>query len=117
MRTTGGMPIAPGMEGKVRPLDTPAGPAEDDEPETKVIQIWRCTFCGYQAEVPKGTDMDTFVCPCASRSVLASSSSCARRSFPSDETVSLSNCLITGWLLQISDKRARRCLPHYLDVR
>ena len=63
VRTTGGMPIAPGMEGKVRPLDTPAGPAEDDEPETKVIQIWRCTFCGYQAEVPKGTDMDTFVCP------------------------------------------------------
>lgn len=63
VRTKGGMPIAPGMEGKVRPLDTPAGPADDDGPTTKVIQIWRCTFCGYQAEVPKGTDMDTFVCP------------------------------------------------------
>ena len=61
IRTQGGVPIAPGMEGKVAQEEVPAH-AESEE-KTKVIQIWRCTFCGYQAEVPKGTDMDTFVCP------------------------------------------------------
>lgn len=63
VRTAGGMPIAPGMEGKVREEAPLASHAADDKPKTKVIQVWRCTFCGYQAEVPKGTDMDTFVCP------------------------------------------------------
>ncbi|MEE8722655.1 MAG: MBL fold metallo-hydrolase [Eggerthellaceae bacterium] len=48
------------------PLTPP--PARDLPPvpgaaNTKVMQVWRCTFCGYQAEVPKGTDMSTFVCP------------------------------------------------------
>ncbi len=60
--TSGGVPIAPGMEAKVVEKAEAPKPA-DDKPKTKVIQIWRCTFCGYQAEVPKGTDMDTFVCP------------------------------------------------------
>lgn len=55
-----GMPIAPGMENKVVAEETPAA---TNLQQTEVIQVWRCTFCGYQAEVPKGTDMDTFVCP------------------------------------------------------
>jgi len=61
VRTKGGVPIAPGMEEKVTQEEVPER-AEGEE-KTKIIQIWRCTFCGYQAEVPKGTDMDTFVCP------------------------------------------------------
>lgn len=62
MRTRQGVPIAPGMQDKVtHEKETPAKP--DTAGQIQVIQIWRCTFCGYQAEVPKGTDMDAFVCP------------------------------------------------------
>lgn len=79
VRNASGMPVAPGMEGKV--VETPAPGAGDmagganasgagdmvhasrSNSEPRIIQVWRCTYCGYQAEVPKGTDMDTFVCP------------------------------------------------------
>ena len=60
--TAGKIPIAPGMEDKVTHEPAPAAQPAEQKKE-KIIQIWRCTFCGYQAEVPKGTDMDTFVCP------------------------------------------------------
>lgn len=62
VRLKNGVPVAPGMEDKVV-AEAAAPQAADGGAKTKVIQIWRCTFCGYQAEVPKGTDMDTFVCP------------------------------------------------------
>lgn len=58
-----GVRVAPGMADKVVASAVAAPQADADKPKTKVIQVWRCTFCAYQAEVPKGTDMDTFVCP------------------------------------------------------
>lgn len=61
--TASGVRVAPGMAGKVKESSTPAALSAEEQPPTKVIQVWRCTFCAYQAEVPKGTDMDTFVCP------------------------------------------------------
>lgn len=57
-----GIPVAPGMEGKVKIEEKEPEPVKE-KAKTKVVQIWRCTFCGYQAEVLKGTDMDTYVCP------------------------------------------------------
>lgn len=53
------------------PLAPPAArdlPPVPGATKTKVMQVWRCTFCGYQAEVPKGTDMSAFVCPICFRS-------------------------------------------------
>jgi flavorubredoxin len=61
----GNVPVAPGAP---TPLKPPVVKKAQPKQETKVIQIWRCTFCGYQAEVPKGTDMSTFVCPVCLRS-------------------------------------------------
>ena len=62
---SGGVRVAPGMESIVTAAKPEPAPAEKDaeKPKTRIIQIWRCTFCGYQAEVTKGTDMDAFVCP------------------------------------------------------
>ena len=56
-----GKPKIPGgaIPGNMPPI--PVKPAEDED--ARIIQIWKCSFCGHEVEVPKGTDMSNFTCP------------------------------------------------------
>ncbi len=54
-------PIDPAlMKGLVPPTGNPYGQRNVDQ---KVIEVWKCTYCGYEVEVPAGTDMSNFTCP------------------------------------------------------
>lgn len=54
-------PIDPAlMKGLVPPTANPYG---QRNVEQKVIEVWKCTYCGYEVEVPAGTDMTNFTCP------------------------------------------------------
>ena len=47
-------------KGLVPPTGNPYGQRNVDQ---KVIEVWKCTYCGYEVEVPAGTDMSNFTCP------------------------------------------------------
>ena len=62
--TPGGIPFAPGFKPTATAAPAPKPVEAVQQPKTKIIQIWRCTFCGYQVEIEKGKeDMTKFQCP------------------------------------------------------
>ncbi len=57
-------PLPAGFVPPVAPpkVNDPYGAGAATKP-TQVIEVWKCTYCGYQVEVPQGTDMSNFTCP------------------------------------------------------